>query len=100
MLDKSGSMYPYKDELRQFTLSVLRQFVLSTGSTALGVVDFNSQAYVVSELHLRIKKHKLGAAIKHDKKQLVKSMPQSVVAMRKQKRSVCRRFSIASMNCL
>ena len=48
MLDKSGSMWSYHSQLKEFARSLVRQFVLSETSTAIGLVEFSSDARVLS----------------------------------------------------
>ena len=40
VLDKSGSMWSYHSQLKEFARSLVRQFVLSETSTAIGLVEF------------------------------------------------------------
>ena len=43
-------MYSYRDDLLTFSKDLLHQFVLSSSSVAIGVVDFASDATVISTL--------------------------------------------------
>ena len=41
MLDKSGSMWPYHAQLKEFAKSLVRQFRLGPASAAIGLVEFS-----------------------------------------------------------
>ena len=50
MLDNSGSVAQYLQEINQFVLGLIAQFELSDSATRVGVVEFSQYADVVSGL--------------------------------------------------
>merc|ERR1712166_530911 len=48
VLDKSGSMWSYHSQLKEFAKSLVRQFVIGPTSTAIGLVEFSTDARVLS----------------------------------------------------
>ena len=47
VLDKSGSMWSFHNQLKEFAKSVVRQFVIGPTSTAIGLVEFSTDARVL-----------------------------------------------------
>ena len=50
VLDASGSMWPYKTDVKNFALAIVSQFTLMAGATQVGVVEFDSAANTLSPL--------------------------------------------------